>query len=71
MMDLSSVVIFQDTANAFIGFLTDMYTPTTDGQLPIVAALAKQHRYLYLSLLGIVLLIVIQLLERGISGIFN
>lgn len=51
--------VVTDVANAFVGFVADMYTPSPDGRLPILVALQKEHRYLYLSLLGVLLLIVV------------
>lgn len=50
-----------DIADAFVGFMRDLYEPSPDGKLPMLNALVTNHRYLYLSLLGILVLIALQI----------
>lgn len=65
MSSLFTLELTKDIADAFVGFMSDMYTPSSAGKLPILTAMTKNHRYLYLSLLGIIMLIAIQILTGG------
>ncbi len=57
--------ILGEIADAFVGFLTDLYAPSPNGSLPLTAALQKDNRYLYLSLLVILVLMLTQLLGKA------
>ena len=63
MNSVSAAQLTSDIADAFIGFMKDLYTPSSDGRLPMLNALSKDHRYLHLSLLGILVLIAMQIID--------
>ena len=67
MSDTFATSVIQAIATSFVGFVADMYSPPSTSETsqrpPIVSALVKEDRYIYLSLLGILLLIIVAALQ--------
>lgn len=64
MTDISAfaVSLARDIADALFGFLGDLYSGN-EGGLPIIGAAQKNHRYLYLALLGLLVTLLLGVLH--------